>query len=223
MKPILFNTEMVQAILEGRKTVTRRLIKPQPEPFGKAFTYKNMICSVSGLVKQAKYQVGDVLYTKEMFGKDRHGEYHYRADYPEQDCEPYPIWHQSHHMPKEAARMFLKVTDVRVERLQDITAEQSIKEGIEHDDIETGLCEFCPVGEKQRGVKNYGNGPIFCVDSGGCEIAKGHFEDDCVDCFSDLWDSIIEKQDIDQLGWSANPWVWVYEFERVEKPEGEEK
>lgn len=135
MKPMLFNTEMVRAILEGRKTVTRRLIKPQPEPFGKAFAYKNMICSVRGLVKQAKYQVGDIIYVGETFCKWIDGKYYYKAD-------PIPLdkgvredvkWKSSLHMPEEAARIFLKVTDVRVERLQDITVDGVNQEGISLD------------------------------------------------------------------------------------------
>lgn len=111
MKPILFNTEMVRAILEDRKTVTRRIVKPP-----------------------ALYSIDDILYVRETWGDYSEctpggvGYYLYRADYPDgakhYDFDGYkcdlPRWRPSVHMPKEAARLFLRVTDVRVERLQDI-------------------------------------------------------------------------------------------------------
>lgn len=135
MKGILFNGEMVQAILEGRKTVTRRKIKLD---LGLADTDKLdssylKIPDEYGDYHDAKYlcryQVGDILYVRETFGKDKNGQYHYRVDYPEHDCEPYPIWHPSIHMPKSAARIFLKVTNVKVERLKDMTLSDYFKEG----------------------------------------------------------------------------------------------
>lgn len=138
IKPIIFNTNMVKAILGGRKTVTRRVVKlprcgyfehepPQVLP---------------------PYQVGDILYVRETWGdyrectEDGGGAYVlYRADYPDgakQATHPngivyeLPQWHPSIHMPKEAARIWLKVTDVRVERLQDMCSDYDnfVKEGI---------------------------------------------------------------------------------------------
>jgi len=88
-------------------------------------------------------------------------------------------------MPKEAARIWLKVTDVSVERLQDIDGKGCVKEGIEEEPL-----------------KDIGD-----------EFVKGMFHD--------LWDSIIKKSDLDRYGWDASPWVWVIEFERCEKPKGE--
>lgn len=191
-KPILFNTEMAQAILDNRKIVTRRVVKPQPNGMlkcviehecdsGTYWSDDNNILTDTTLYKT--FEIGDILYVRETFGKDKHGQYHYRADYPENDCEPYPIWHPSIHMPKEAARIFLKVTDVRVERLQEITPEQMLREGLRTKDPLVG--EF--MTKMQLIYK-----------------------------FMKLWNSTIKKQDLDKYGWEANPWVWVIEFEKVE-------
>ena len=98
-------------------------------------------------------------------------------------------WHPSIHMPKEAARIFLKVTDVRVERLQDMSEVDTAKEGI-RTDIQTHRLDD----------------PGFIENVGGVEL------------FKQLWDSTIKKEDIDLYGWDANPYVWVIEFERCEKP-----
>ena len=101
-------------------------------------------------------------------------------------------------MPKEAARIWLKVTDVRVERLQDITEEQACMEGTDPWD------EVC--------YENNGWHPTFSdPDSGG--------DPNMVDGFHKLWNSTIKKSDLDHYGWNANPWVWVIEFERCENPE----
>lgn len=202
--PILFNTEMARAILDGRKTVTRRLIKSQqligilpdrcknatPDEFlkNKRMMFKPY-CDMTDaeLIMTAykePYQPGDILYVRETWcalpvneaGHMRgHCVYYYRAD---GDLRPEGWrgkWHPSIHMPKAAARIWLKVTDVRVERLQEITEEQLRKEG------------FIP------------------------EV-QGHFK------FKWTWDDIIKKSDIDRYGWDANPYVWAIEFEKCEKP-----
>lgn len=97
-------------------------------------------------------------------------------------------------MPNEAARIWLKVTDVWVERLQEITEEQAEKEGA----IDNRSFIHSPNNE-------YDN----------IHSAKEHFKQ--------IWNSTIKKADLDRYGWDANPWVWVIEFERCEKPESEEK
>lgn len=124
-KPILFSTDMVRAILDGRKTQTRRIVKP-----GTLEMFVNLIWNPNENICFCPYRPGDILYIRETWAKDRYGKYHYRAEYPEHDCEPYPIWKPSIHMPREAARLFLEVTEVRVERLQKISEEDARAEGI---------------------------------------------------------------------------------------------
>jgi hypothetical protein len=207
IKPILFNTDMVRAILDGRKTVTRRVVKPQPEVAyvngeqrdivnRNQIAFKIMDKSGKDCYTFPPYQPGDILYVRETFVKADDG-YHYRANATldsEQLRREYGYKYKpSIHMPKEAARIWLKVTNVRVERLRNITIEQAQSEGTEY------ACN-----EKCRSFK-------WCDDDivlkGGCE------------CFSKLWDTTIKKADINRYGWSANPWVWVIEFERCEKPQ----
>ncbi len=233
--PILFNTEMVRAILDGRKTVTRRIAKGV-YPFSEYGGFATMIrgemtgpISMENIIKiKCKYQLGDILYVRETW---RVGAWDIRNqmiafDYKDGTCEKLTYindrelfvrlvsqsredarkagceyngadfvwekgkspcrWHPSIHMPKEAVRIWLKVTDVRVERLQDISGNDCIAEGVERE----ALTE---VGE---------------------DFAKGMFHD--------IWDSTLKKSDLDRYGWDANPWVWVIEFERCEKPESEE-
>lgn len=144
-KPILFNTEMVQAITEGRKTVTRRVIKPQPiAGIRKSVFVPSGIEDGHGREIKLLYKVGDILYVRETWQLLPSGfdemppemNYIYKASHVLSDeCTR---WRPSLHMPKEAARIFLKVTDVRVEKLQDITEEQAKAEGIKllsHDGV----------------------------------------------------------------------------------------
>lgn len=202
MKPILFNTEMVKAILARSKTVTRRLIKPQP-PSDNAYLryikdgfarfgweHSTALCD-----RKLPYQIGDVLYVRETWTKQQ-GIYWHKAglllDENGRDSHGTVApkkWRPSIHMPKEAARIFLRVTDVRVERLQDVTLDDAIAEGCQGKFIGTGEC----VGA-------------------GWEILP---EDE----FADLWNSTIKKADIDKYGWEASPWVWVIEFELISREE----
>lgn len=223
VKQILFNTEMVRAILDGRKSCTRRIVKPQqlvgllpdkckngvPEEFlkEKKFMFKpycNMTDSELIMTSYKKpYQPGDILYVRETWFKGLK-RYMYRADYSDTEKfyrdgkEIEMKWHPSIHMPKEAARIWLKVTDVRVERLQEITPKDAENEGV-------GNLFYEDIGYSE---KNYGTevDPEY-------GIAKEQF--------SWLWDSTIKKSVLDRYGWDANPWVWIIEFERCEKPESE--
>lgn len=144
IKPILFNTEMVRAILDGRKTVTRRLVKflSRKNPNWTGYV-KNGLMLYNGrnepCIKKAPYHTGDILYVRETWcglpvneaGHFRgHPIYYYRAD---GDLRPEGwrgAWHPSIHMPKEAARIWLKAMNVRVERLQDITPKDAENEGV---------------------------------------------------------------------------------------------
>lgn len=226
--PILFNTEMVRAILDGRKTVTRRVVKPQPkmrlcyafagyghgkwhypdknawEYWGEEFKRPDNI--ESDELKRTwtpPYHTDDVLYVRETWFKDL-DRYMYRADYSFKEKfykngkEIDMKWRPSIHMPKEAARIFLKVTDVRVEQLNMISEEDMVAEGI------------YPYKEQKTEMElNYG-----ILDGAKTEIEL-EYE------FADLWDSTLKKSDLDRYGWDANPWVWVIEFERCEKPKSE--
>lgn len=193
IKPILFNTEMVRAILDGRKTCTRRIIKAEKvdnvlnSPARKSNSDIPDAQFIKCLVDM-KYEPGDILYVRETW-MDYAGLTMYKAD-----CDIYRLdslnlagfgWKPSIHMPKEAARIWLKVTDVRVERLQEITGQDVLKEGL--------------------------NSHVHPQAS--------YFDGNQREMFEKLWNGTVKKSVIDRYGWDANPWVWVIEFERCEKPE----
>ncbi|MFR6747776.1 MAG: hypothetical protein ACLUS5_12590 [Roseburia faecis] len=213
IKPILFNTEMVRAILDGRKSCTRRLVKffsgenPRWTGYIKdglmLYNGKNEPC-----IRKASYQPGDILYVRETWGEGyEEGTYIYRASdklagLPTFKESSKLIYHPSIHMPKEAARIWLKIMNVRVEQLQEMKPVDVIKEGAYPD------CLDC--------LNTYGES--------GSQCCYGT-EEQCSQCdevmmeWEKLWNSTIKKSDLDSYGWSANPWVWVIEFERCEKPE----
>lgn len=199
IKPILFNTEMVQAIMDGRKSCTRRVVKPQWEecPHCKyvhnEYIYdemaENVYCARCGYPlepeRRSPYQPEDILYVRETWhrytkwvgkGEGCHLEEHYgyKASIANSEDAEEP-WKPSIHMPKKAVRIWLNVTNVRVERLQDMTDDDAEAEG--------------------------------CFDYTSTALG-----------FPDVWDSTIKKSNLDSYGWDANPWVWVIEFERCEKP-----
>lgn len=216
IKPILFNTEMVRAILEGKKTCTRRLVKHDVEsilnsPYHKKHPEVEDRQIISKLC-QPPYQPRDILYVRETFAwspcwdcgldtepggcsnetdkiykEKEYGCYMYRASCEDNEYPSADTWHPSIHMPKEAARIWLKVTDVRVERLQEITPDAIKNEGI------------------ILNPKEY--------------VGKFDYTSELYFLFQRLWNSTIKKSDLDCYGWNANPWVWVIEFERCEKPE----
>lgn len=192
MKQILFNTEMVRVIMEGRKTVTRRVVKPQPPATSVvrkrscAWEWSFWADCDMGHLMQPPCQPGDILWVRETWCK-ADGHYMYRA-FPGIGMEPEKQdaamremglkWRPSIHMPREAARLFLRVTDVRVERLQDINLD--------------------PPGPKNQVVRE---GLRYLSD------------------FIAVWDRTIKPADLHLYGWEANPWVWVIEFERISKDE----
>ena len=210
MKPIVFNTEMVKAILAGRKTVTRRVVKLD---LGLADIDKNdknyiYVPDRDGdyhhITKFLPSQVGDILYVKETwcFGEDTCSimfepepfpkDVLYKADFGYLE-NGVVKWKSSTHMPKEISRIFLKVTNVRVERLQDITEYEVFAEGLEW---------FNDRCSDENWKPSYHD-----PDSGGTpQMRKG---------FENLWNSTIKKKDLKRYGWDANPYVWVIEFERV--------
>ena len=245
-RPILFNGEMVRAILDGKKTQTRRVIKPQPTQIreaeyeldcGKAWlvTYANGTPEDEWIEVCAPYNVGDHLWVRETWQPDfsEHGDVfiHYRADdkwgiypmteeIPDEWVErewtklddiyraasvpqnsggrwlPESIgfkapWKPSIFMPKWATRIWLEVTGVRAERVQDISEEDAEAEGV------------TPILRDGGGFEPWGAPcpPFPCY----------------AEVFARLWDSINAKRG---FGWDTNPWVWVYEFKRLETPAG---
>ena len=149
MKPILFNTDMVRAILDGRKTVTRRIVKPQPpenarlEIVGDRRHAMDLSIEIPGpddhRIYTPPYLPGDVLYVRETFMKketsDRKSTYLYKANPAFENVTFGSPWHPSIHMPKEAARIFLRVNDVRVEPMQEITDKEARSEGCGDTDV----------------------------------------------------------------------------------------
>lgn len=210
MKPILFSTPMVQAILEGRKTMTRRIVKQakgwdanwkvqliDEEHYDGIPRYEIRCGSqyVVPIFKCPYGQPGDILWVRESFvpGYFDNGKPGYKADWNKVAAEymSEPKWKPSIHMPFAAARIFLKIKSVRVEKLQDISEADAKAEGAKNfmkvDELKllTGLDNWIipsPFREHQFGFLS-----IWCKIN-GCE------------------------------SWIANPWVWVVEFERVEKP-----
>ena len=251
-KPILFNTEMVRAILDGRKSCTRRLMKPQPqsklcytfagsdtgtwgypdktahEIWGEEYKLQDDITK-DELNKRwnPPYHTDDILYVRETWehfecwnceGDERGkcpkepkksvldktcGCYMYRAtDEINGDAK----WHPSIHMPKKAARIWLKVTDVRVERLQDIDEDGVWDEGF----------RFKPPCLTKVSADGH-----TCDLDGPCTSSIKYCDMTMGELFGrELWNSTIKKANLDRYGWDANPYVFVIEFERCEKPEG---
>lgn len=216
MMTILFNTEMVRAILDGSKTVTRRVAFPNedlrkfPRPDnpdawwfrGRAYTnWDSAMRSPQGVLSLCRYKEGDILYVRETwnrvkFGREGEWHYEYRAS-----CEnpahfsngSFAEWRPSIYMPREAARIFLRVTGVMVERLQDITEEQARAEG---------AMPFC-----------------LSVDSEDTPDSDRtwHEAGPALPYFIRIWDSTINPSDRYKYGWDANPLVWVIDFERISK------
>lgn len=193
--PMLFNTEMVKAILDDRKTQTRRLVKGIPlyEPYFTVEDGKPMICDDNGdwhpAEDYSRIQPGDVLWVRETWAKDA-GRYMYKANYSDTEKfymngrEIKMVWRPSIHMPRAAARLFLRVKAVRIEHLRDMSVEDALAEGINRNGL---LTVFGPI--EYNKAKVWGR-------------------------MGALWDSTIKPADLPRYGWVANPWIWRYEFER---------
>jgi hypothetical protein len=201
-KPIIFSTPMVRAILEGRKTMTRRVItrikgKGPVTEFGKSntlgyqwhFRDKHLRWHDVNSITPP-YQTGDILWGRETFTRASDGEYIYRADPVFDGCTKGDFawpWTTPIFMPHEAARIFLEVKAVRIEQIHDIS------EGDARMEATNGGCLNCG-----------------CPEPCGCD----HPEPDCRDTFIRLWDKLNAKRD---FAWEKNPWVWVIEFRRIER------
>lgn len=197
IKPILFNTEMVRAILDGRKTCTRRICKDANEctvpdmDFYNAdrrtyavhnFVDKEHTEQLSTAERTCPICTGDILYVRETWKEAPKG-YYYYEDWQKDDIADVTKWKPSIHMPKEAARIWLKVIDVRVERLQDITYNGALREGSE------GIrCDHVALGV---------HGCTDCMNTGWIEPPQVEF--------MQIWNSTIKKSNLDRYGWDANP------------------
>jgi hypothetical protein len=184
-RPILFSGEMVRALLEGRKTQTRRIIKPQPDIADPELEKVLPAAWEDGFidVKCPYGIIGDRLWVRETFCAESQQTIHYRADGWEYDGGG--GWKPSIHMPRWASRIDLEVTAVRVERLQDISEADAVAEGIE---------SFMQYG--QQAYADY--------------LKRRHCVYDSRFSFKSLWESINGFD-----SWQVNPWVWVIEFRRV--------
>jgi hypothetical protein len=187
-RPILFSTPMVQAILEGRKTQTRRTkglegIDKNPNEYPSYSDFPAI---------DPVMNIGDVLWVRETFshGCVENGKYtgiRFKAD-----DVTYPVkWKPSLFMPKEACRIFLKIKSMRVERLQNISKEDAIEEGI----------EVTSISKKEK------------VEYQRYDLEPGFGTNNAIYSFETLWEKINGKG-----SWNKNPFVWVYEFERIDKP-----
>lgn len=221
MKPILFNTPMTQAILDDRKSCTRR--DPFQIPAG--YKYKGLywvelprgkrLCAVfhhedgTDINIPSRYQMGDILWVRETFFREECTQactgqsdpneclfnrvggscYGYKTQYI--DSTGKIKWHPSIHMPREAARLFLRVTNVRVERLQNITEEEIKAEGTPFDkEIYEMPCNYSNAGEA---------------------YLRGEF--------MRLWNFTIKPAKLPLYGWDASPWVWAYGFQKITREE----
>lgn len=226
MKPILFNIEMVRAIMEGRKTVTRRVVKPQPPATsvvrkrGCAWDWSFWEDCDMGHMMKLPYHPGDILWVRETWNGDWCDHYIYKADGGSAKAAGYaaePKWRPSIHMPREAARIFLKVTDVRVERLQEIDGLGSFDEG-----AVAPMPKGCLPPQKPDGYDGWSEekrNDWLRSMARATYISKLEFQNRLIKAFRNIWDSTIKPKDLPTYGWVADPWVWVIEFERISKDE----
>jgi hypothetical protein len=212
-RPILFSTPMVQAILSNKKLQTRRVVKPQPEampsnyPIPVADFVKDLETlnakglrnfSSSGATKglvipDCPYgEIGDLLWVREKFLYDEgEGIYWYAASMDNADVNYLKgCWKPSIFLPKIASRIWLEITDIKIERLKDISEKDARNEGVE---------------TVADGYKNYMTKPKI--------ISTLKCYDTAYYSFLSLWESINGYESSE-----LNPWVWVITFKKVAKP-----
>ena len=220
-RPIIFKDDMVRAILEGRKTQTRRIMKPQPEggldftpfaPFGVVNGKGNpLICrhgqpgdrlwvrEAHAFVPQTAYRCSTGIY-QQINPNDDYEACVYRENFDRSRSFP---WRPSIHMPRWASRITLEITDVRVERLQDISEEDAIAEGARH---------FPDL----PGTSPYGQDDPWSMETpDSCDKCLGNARMAFANYFCKITGN-APKGLHDPRPWDANPWVWVIEFRRVD-------
>jgi len=200
--PILFSGEMVKAILEGRKTQTRRIVKPQPDENGITFMKNSPVLDWDQIYKEEwkpfQYdtwegesksvfcpygKAGDQLWVRETFGKDFFGKIYYKADDLFVPVGAKAKWKPSIFMPRNASRIQLEIVNIRVERLDNISEEDAKAEGIEG--IDGKYLDYSNTKSKQ-----------YCLSA--------------FSSYEELWIKINGKE-----SWEKNPWVWKIEFKRI--------
>lgn len=201
--PIIFSSNMVEALLKGQKTQTRRIIKKQPDKDKHSFISQSTVLDASNRITwtysdensinclEVKFpygKIGDFLWVKETFLNlnkiDESPNYIYKAGNITLDMFGGKKWKSALFMPKSAARIWLRITNVQVKRLIDISKDDAIAEGIERDHI-------------LHWWKNYLDKPLPGTS-------------DPIESFKTLWQSIYSEE-----SWNDNPLVWVIEFERI--------
>ena len=200
-KPIICGDSMVRAILSGNKTVTRRLTNLKDQSVVKCGPKTIAALGHPLVAASSPYDSGDTLWVRETWTAwsptmGTMPEIYYRADNilnPENKNFFAVTWRPAIYMPKSIARLFLRVTDTRLVRLQDITDDDAEREGCEAD-----WFDFSDDPDYPR-----------------MEITATPRM-----AFAELWDSLRKPADRVKYGWAANPWVWRIAFERCEKPDG---
>jgi len=202
-RPILFNTEMVRAILSGKKTITRRIVKTPHLPHKNTFAIKPApqfkgwsghstdLQTIEQIFKFPYGQIGDLLYVRETWAP-AWDQTLYKAN------EQYGVyenqkWRPAIHMPKKAARIWLEITDLRAEKLQAITEADAIAEGVEE-------CEFDTVNNLPT-YRLYGWQNAVTVDGP-------------IESYKSLWNH-LDSENKSGFPWEANPWVFVITFKII--------
>lgn len=222
-RPILFSAPMVRAILDGRKTQTRRVAKPVKHPdLGNVYAPGVLVLEREPqhvIDRACPYgQPGDRLYVRETWAQPTTldpGPTFYRADYPDNVLGKYEnlppaeaiTWKPSIHMPRALSRILLEINGVRVERLNDCSEADAQAEGVEPVDSEREdpdhlICRWCG-GTRLYDAISPSGGVLPDTDCAHCDTHVKRYQQ--------LWDHINGAD-----AWTANPWVWVVEFRRIE-------
>lgn len=191
-KPVIFNTDDVCAIITGRKTVMRQVVKPQPPKDAVGYfercddgSYAMKLANYDNIYDynvMPLYMVGDILYVREAWSNDTFKylipRYAYKADYTEKMQQYCGLkWRSPVNMPKQAVRLFLRITDVHIERIQSISDIDMVR-------------DFCR-----------------CTEAVTPQL-KASLAEAC-------WNESLNKKNLTQYAWSKNPYVFVYEFEKL--------
>lgn len=178
---LLFKPDMIKQILLGNKTQTRRIIKPQPFEFID-FENDTQIKKFCPLGK-----AGDLIYVKEAFQETNSGGFIYKFPEGREMFSDIISWKSPVFMPKAAARIWLEVVDIKVERLQDIIEEDAIKEGVKSFNVQNSVTMY----HDYNTVNELFFSPI--------------------ESFKSLWKFINGAE-----SWDANPFVWCVEFKKIQ-------